>query len=157
MGIIGLFCGEKFLAHIVTLLALIIGWVYFRAETLDKAHEILHAMFIFDTLSFPVELEGLLGKIPHIEDLGVRFTDILVVDGLYLKYKIPFIALLICIALFAPNSGNILDKLESIGTKDAISRWERILISTLPYVVVFMLIASVSTFLSVSQFLYFNF
>jgi hypothetical protein len=70
-------------ARIVTFLSLAVGWVFFRAESLDGAINILSAMFGGNGISLP---RGLHGKL-HIPDpwftiLGINF------DGMFSYHTI---------------------------------------------------------------------
>ena len=94
----------------LTFLAVVVGWVYFRADSVGAANSILKSMFGVQGLSLPSSLEarvtGLSEKIPFLD---FQF------NGLFSNEIIPgvapaliWIGLLFIIAMFMPNTHQIM-------------------------------------------------
>ncbi|MBA3710679.1 MAG: hypothetical protein H0W83_17880 [Planctomycetes bacterium] len=88
------------LYHCITLLAVVIGWVFFRASTFSDAITLLVGMAGGHGAAWPPELQGILSTTP-LAALG--FADL----GFSLSGYIWIVALLL-IALFVPNSQEIM-------------------------------------------------
>ena len=65
----------RFLARVITFIAVVLAWVIFRAENMDTAMTMYSAMFGFNGISLP---ESLLGRFGPVQDeliaLGVQFN-----------------------------------------------------------------------------------
>ncbi len=88
------------LGRATTLLAVIVGWVLFRAESLDAARLILAGMIGLNGLTLPPELAGRLAHLP-IDFLDIEFARLPLFDG---PPQAAWMAALFAIALFLPNS-----------------------------------------------------
>lgn len=63
------------ISHVITFLAVVIGWVFFRSETLDGAFVMLLAMAGDGGLSLPNAIGVRLGEVGRsLQEFGVRFT-----------------------------------------------------------------------------------
>ncbi len=86
--------------HCITLLAVVIGWVFFRASTFSDATDLLVGMAGGHGAAWPTQLQGMLSATPlaalGFADLGFSLIGYAWISGLLL------------IALFAPNSQEIL-------------------------------------------------
>lgn len=64
---------HKIAAHLLTMLAVVIGWVFFRAENFDAAFRILHSMFGFNGITMP---EKIAHYLPFVQkDSFIHFSD----------------------------------------------------------------------------------
>jgi len=133
------------IARLFTLLAVIVGWVFFRAENIDAALQLLAAMGGGNGLMGPETLEQLavarLTAWPSIADIAMFLLAVdhwLIIGGILL------------LALFAPNSQEWV-----IGRQTECPRWR-----PSPFwasVTAAMLLLCVSQMSQVSEFLYFQF
>ncbi|REL25207.1 MBOAT family protein [Thalassotalea euphylliae] len=156
---------EHVTARIITLLAVIVGWVYFRAETLAGANHMIATMTGFNGLSLPQSMQSIFGSYAaNLSDVGVIF------EGMFGGYKANFvegivwIIALTPIALFAPNSMQIANGLFSLNLGQlTVNTYHRIKpnhTATLNYIawlagVTFGII--ILNLFKVSEFLYFQF
>ena len=100
------------LGWFVTFIAVVIGWVIFRAENMETAIAVLAGMFSFNGISLPEAWSGSLG---FLENLGVRFEDLMPnltievaniddVEEIAPGTVISRIAVLLAIAWWMPNT-----------------------------------------------------
>lgn len=108
------FNGNRFftaLAIALTFFCIVISWVFFRAESLDAALNMLAAMFGMNGISLPVGLYPLLNKLgglgSTLAGLGVRFEYVAFFNP---TVQIPFIMLLFAAVWFMPNTQEIMDR-----------------------------------------------
>jgi hypothetical protein len=90
----------------LTFLAVVVGWVFFRAQTLDGAFAILGAMMGENGVSLPESVARLTG--PHaawLAELGVVFTP---GGGSTFVLNYAWILVLLPIVFLAPNSQQIM-------------------------------------------------
>jgi alginate O-acetyltransferase complex protein AlgI len=60
-------------AHLLTMLAVVVGWVFFRAESFDSAFAMLRAMFGFNGIVVPEKLSSIL---PFLSETGpIRYSE----------------------------------------------------------------------------------
>lgn len=105
---------ETIAARALTLLAVIIGWVYFRAETVSGANHLVATMFAFNGISLPANLAPTLGEYSLVlNQLGITFNGMFGGSTANLGEGIKWILCLILLALFLPNSVQIQDKITS--------------------------------------------
>ncbi len=103
--------GESFLKSVVSrgisFLAVLIAWVFFRAETFSGALRMLKSMFGVGGFSLPLQYETKLGPVSKIlKSAGARFTPI--AEGQFEGGKeIAVLVLLFLITQFLPNSQEI--------------------------------------------------
>jgi len=94
------------LARFVTLLAVVVGWVFFRAETVDAAVVMLRGMIGYDGIVLPAAVVAGLGSIGEfLTTLGVQSA---LGGGSRFVSTYIWIIALGAVALFAPNSQEIL-------------------------------------------------
>lgn len=146
---------ETILSRILTLLAILVGWVYFRATTLEQGNHLIATMIGYNGVSVPAECEKILGDAAtKLASVGLKFDGLTLVAGMYPSDMIIWIVPLIIIAFFFPNSNQILRQLELLNSEKMV---HPVFVKVAPFIVAILLFAAVSTFMSVSQFLYFNF
>lgn len=69
---------ESFWSRSLTLLAVIVAWVYFRAESLDTAHNLLAGMFGFNGIALPAEwLDRSPAIVDILQSLNVEFKPLI--------------------------------------------------------------------------------
>jgi D-alanyl-lipoteichoic acid acyltransferase DltB (MBOAT superfamily) len=140
---------ERFMGRMLTLLAVIVGWVYFRAETFSGANHMLATMFGLNGISLPSGLSSLLGD--SLNSFGVVFNGMFGGSSARMGEGIGWIVALMFVAVLAPNTMQLTAVLESNISKRRVALGFAFIIS-------FCLFASfVSIFEGDSEFLYFNF
>lgn len=96
----------SFTARALTFVAVVVGWVFFRAQTLEGALAMLTGMTGLNGVALPTGLAGYVGSLrPLLESLGVKFS----LDGgtrFVLNYV--WVAALFSIAFFLPNAQQFL-------------------------------------------------
>lgn len=105
-------------ARLLTFLAVVLAWVFFRAENMDAAMHMLASMFGFNGVSLPLSLKPALGGMAAVmESYGVTFT------GMFSNNLIrnPAAAFLVLTALFvlvwaAPSTAQILRSFDETKT-----------------------------------------
>lgn len=122
---------EKIAARALTLAAVIVAWVYFRAASPDDAHNVLRSMAGLQNQDSAASA--------IVQNQGVTMAAIIALSG---------------IALFFPNTNQIKSRLEET---DFSAIKNPAIAYLVPVIIAGLLVASVSTFMSVSKFLYFNF
>lgn len=91
-------------ARLLTFLAVVVGWVLFRAESFDAAGRMLAGMAGLNGVVVPEEYRQLLGPFgPLLESLGWTFAYVpgFLFDG---WHQIGWLALVTAIVFFAPNT-----------------------------------------------------
>ncbi len=144
----------------ITFLAVVFGWVFFRAETLDGALSMISSMLFFNGLSIPYFFESLT---PTALKETVTFHDNFLLSESY-KKAIPFIVAAALISFYLPNlkqmlnhenvtcdPGNQFDELN----KKPRFKWTPSLATALALFILFYY--SLAKMSCVSEFLYFNF
>ncbi|MGD1920718.1 MAG: MBOAT family O-acyltransferase [Pleurocapsa sp.] len=86
---------------LTTFIAVVISWVFFRANNFATATSMLQSMFGFNGIQLPVFLEPYLG---FLRNLGINFLGFTVNVGISQKYATFGIAILLLIAWFTPNT-----------------------------------------------------
>ena len=105
---------ETTAARALTLLAVIIGWVYFRAETVSGANHLIETMFAFNGISLPANLAPTLGEYSvALNQLGITFNGMFGGSTANFGEGSKWILFLMLIALCLPNSKQIQDKITS--------------------------------------------
>ncbi|MEQ8818743.1 MAG: MBOAT family protein [Sumerlaeia bacterium] len=87
----------------LTFLAVVVAWVFFRANSVETAFAILGKMFSVYPLTLPPGLESKLGFLP-----GVRFDEVRLALPYNLNTALLQIAALLTIAFLAPNTQEIM-------------------------------------------------
>lgn len=86
---------------LTTFVAVVISWVFFRANNFATAISILKSMLGFNGIELPVFLEPYLG---YLRNLGVGFLGFTVNVGISQKYATFGVIALLIIAWFTPNT-----------------------------------------------------
>jgi alginate O-acetyltransferase complex protein AlgI len=139
---------------LLTFCAVTVAWVFFRAASLDSALRVLGAMFGVNGWAFPIEwrdgFEWLLGRTAK----EVRFEALTAFAG---SRQMLWIALLLAIAWFCPNSQQIMASFGRyrLGARRASVGPAWSVLGALS-VLMFML-AAINASRGVSEFIYFNF
>jgi alginate O-acetyltransferase complex protein AlgI len=141
---------ESFLARSITLVAVIIGWVYFRADTMNGANNMLYSMFGGNGISLPASLETIFGD--SFTNFGVTFGGMFEGTKASLGSGIKWILLLFILALYFPNSQQIIEyKYQIINIK---SNLQISIIGITAGICLYYIFTKLS---SDAEFLYFNF
>jgi D-alanyl-lipoteichoic acid acyltransferase DltB (MBOAT superfamily) len=146
-------------AWVITLAGVILGWVLFRAETLDGAWQIYRGMFGLNGVSLPHKWIELLHTAPGLESFlaqgGITFHGIAIVD-----HTAAYLYLLGILVLVkqCPNSLVLLNVLEPKNRLEEKFRWAFFRPSYQWIVVtVVLLFVSISALYKVNEFIYFQF
>jgi alginate O-acetyltransferase complex protein AlgI len=160
----------RVLARAVTFLAVVVAWVYFRAEGFEAANRILAGMVGLNGVQLPASYYGLVGPLaPTLDALGWVFRD---ADGFNFGgiTMVVFLAALFGIAFLLPNTqewtGYIAPNAERDDAAEpslfgrlaaALPRWRPTLVhgSVLGVVLCWCLLAAFAQ--TPSEFLYFQF
>ncbi len=169
-------------AHAITLLAVIVAWVLFRAENMDVAGRVLSGMAGLNGVALPVEwLQAHASLANTLASVGVQFQtlaqmgplftplrDLAVVTGAQMQVDsvgtvtaLLSLSVPIAIALFWPNTQQIMQRVEpALGASPTggltnVLAWR----INIPFAVVSAIMAAYACFGSsvASQFLYFQF
>jgi hypothetical protein len=99
------------LARLTTFVAVVIGWVFFRATSLEDALAILRGMAGQNGLSLPASLAAYLGSAPRaaLEHLGVAFH---LGGGAHFLLQYLWVGALLPLVLLAPNTQEILGRFQ---------------------------------------------
>lgn len=109
-------CGQgtplgQFFAWLLTMLAVILAWIPFRAEGMVATQNMLGAMFGFNGFSLPVSLTGKLGlNEPLLISFGAVFQGMFHNGLANWTHGAAMIFLLTMIAVVAPNTQQIMQK-----------------------------------------------
>jgi len=157
-------------ARTITFLAVVVGWVYFRAEDFDAANRILGGMIGLNGVQLPASYYGMFGPLaPTLEALGWVFQD---ADGFHFGgiNQVIFLLALFGITFLLPNTqewtGYIASKADRVDAVEpspfrrlaaALPRWRPTLVhgSLLGAVLCWCLLAAFAQ--TPSEFLYFQF
>ena len=86
---------------LTTFVAVIVSWVFFRANNFETAISMLKSMFGFNGVELPIFLEPYFG---FLRNIGVGFLGFTVNVGISQKYATFGIFVLLLIAWFTPNT-----------------------------------------------------
>lgn len=89
------------LGWLATFIAVVISWVFFKANSFETAISMLGSMFGLNGIQLPVFLEPYLG---FLRNMGIGFLGFSVNVGISQKYATFGIVILLMIALFTPNT-----------------------------------------------------
>jgi len=145
---IGLF--ETIAARVITLLAIIVGWVYFRAETVSGANHMMFAMLGGNGISLPIGLQSVFGD--KLAGVGIIFEGMFGGSNANFGEGMKWILFLLVLSIAAPNSQQLI----SHAYQKIIFRINR----RLPILGALLGIALYYIFINLSseaEFLYFNF
>ncbi len=153
-------------ARIITLFAVSVAWVFFRADSIETAQRMLKTMVGFNGISLPDELEPHLRWLDQglLANLGFSFDGMFPHDLADWYTGVPWIICLGLVALFAPTTYQFLRRYEPVllskgfsiyDTKFLLPGWRPHVIFALMTVI--LLVWSLLQMTSVSEFLYFQF
>ena len=139
---------------LLTFLAVTVAWTFFRATSLESALRMLSAMAGHNGWVMPIEwhapLQGALGAAPS----GLRFDDLTAFAGVR---QLAWIAALLAIAWFCPNSQQIMARLgrwHAGGLRlGQMAGWGALGATT----TIICMLAAINASQGVSEFIYFNF
>ena len=96
--------GEKVFSHLLTFLAVILGWVMFRAESLQEAMFLLGSMVGTNGVCVPEFLGNYLGSLKEtLESTGFFSFQALFPQGLFGMKLVPALGVLFLWCVFLPN------------------------------------------------------
>ncbi|MGZ3241878.1 MAG: MBOAT family O-acyltransferase, partial [Burkholderiaceae bacterium] len=94
----------RLFAGMLTFLAVIVAWVFFRAENVDAALRIVRGMTGANGFILPAKLLPILDNMgslgAHLVDQGLRFT----VDPIFDQWGFPLLLILMAFTWLAPNT-----------------------------------------------------
>ncbi len=150
--------------RIITFIAVVVGWVFFRAESLDSALLILNAMSGMNGVILPETYLGYLNALGGIGVLlisnGVEFNSL---PFFYGTNEILFLVFLSVIVWFFPNTQQVLGKYKPVLNvyKDQISSYSLPIVwnptKLWAIIITFVAAYAVIKVNSVSEFLYYQF
>lgn len=94
------------LACLVTFLAVVVGWVFFRADNIADAIALLKATIGANGVSLPLFLSTPFG---FLQKWGIKFDNAIPVTALSLWDAIAWISFLLIVVWFAPNTQQIME------------------------------------------------
>lgn len=152
----------RWFARLLTFLAVVIAWIFFRAESLDAALIVLAGLVGGDGFIIPAHWQMYFGPAaPLVQSIGFEFGELNYLNRIS---ALPLIALCIAIAFWMPNTQQIMHRFDPALMTDKKQRIEPAigLLSWRPnliWVLALSLMAAWAMFGSTttSQFLYFNF
>jgi len=151
----------------LTLLAVVVAWVFFRADSLDAAKSILESMVGMHGISLLGSLQGLLSEqqVTWLEAYGVSFTGMFYNGLANFNVGVVWVIVLIIATQILPNTQTVMRKYKAglrgiyrhILEKPSVITWRINLLSGM--VVGILLFFSFSKWFSTtpSEFIYFNF
>ncbi len=156
-GVVSVWTGR-----LLTFLAVVVAWVYFRAESLDAAHAVLGGMSGLNGAVIPAHWQLYFGPLaPVLEQLGFRFADLGTLSRISV---IPWLLGVLLLAFYAPNTQQIMhrfdpalmtDRKQTIAPAHRWLSWRPSRLWVL--IIAFMAAWAVFGRTTTSQFLYFNF
>lgn len=149
----------RLLSHLLTLLAVIVAWVVFRAESWDAAASILSSMFGLNGIALPTQLSSIADITPNlVAQFNVSFGNFLLNELFDLNEAVIWITALLAVCLFAPNSQSLMRLYKpTVGKAIEVAQltWQ----PNLGWALAVSILATVSVMnlSGVTEFLYFNF
>lgn len=149
-------------ARILTFIAVVVGWVFFRAESFDSAFSILSGMIGFNGVVLPgyIYTDGT-GLTGILQSMGVQFGRLEYFEGMKQLLQL---GVLLAVVWWAPSSIELVAKHKPICDMERhhISPSEKQLFSWAPtglwaVVVTVMFVVSIIHMTRISEFLYFQF
>lgn len=141
----------------LTMLAIVVAWVPFRAETIEGAANMLSAMSGVNGLSLPNALAGSLDILePWLENFGVVFNGMFY-NGVWIEpsWGIMAILFLALIAVLTPNTQQIMGDRQTRISHRQWLLWQPNLVWALGVIIIFLF--SVVRLDRISEFIYFQF
>lgn len=143
------------ISRVLTLLCVVIGWVFFRAETLSGALTLLRGMVGMNGVALPPKYLGRWGDFSAwLQDAGVNFYDMQHFSSLQDVWRLTFLLLL---TLSLPNTYQLFARYQPvIGAVDP-SRWQLTLNNKTGILFGLLMLYCLLSMNKVSEFLYFQF
>lgn len=142
----------------LTFSVVVVGWVFFRATSLDAALRILHGMFGLNGVSMPDVIAMRLGPLaPWMETQGVVLTA---GGGRDFAMTFVWVAVLLPIVFFAPNAHQVMQRFKpALDQPDDVvrNRWTWQPSKTWTLVMALVLAFGLLTLTRPSEFLYYQF
>lgn len=158
---------SRALGCLVTFLAVVVAWVFFRAENMGAALTMLRGMICANGVSLPPFLST---RLAFMHNWGIQFNGVMQVTGLRLPFVVGWICCLLFIIWFTPNTKQWMEKYNPVleqHVAETSSGWLSYLWQKLQWrptvtfgtIIGVLVFICVKTFLaaSSSEFLYFNF
>jgi len=99
----------RFFAWLLTMLAVVVAWVPFRAENMAATQNMLFAMFGYQGFSLPISYQGYLNHLlnlgDHLNTLGWQFSNLLYFPD---KRGVIFLIALLFASMVLPNTQQIM-------------------------------------------------
>lgn len=152
------------LSGLLTFIAVVISWVFFRSESFAGAAHILNAMAGANGISLPVSLETHLGaSASWLKDFGIVFNGLFYNGLTSWTQGVAAIVTLLSIALFLPNTQQFMRdyrppvQILPAGqeTRNTRLKWQPS--AGYALLMAFILYLSINSLTKASEFLYFNF
>ena len=152
---------SKITGRVITFIAVVIGWILFRSESLDGAKSMYAAMFGYNGISLPGKAESILGgfgKTFGFTYYGMFHNDVFgnPISGILL------LCFMLLVVWFAPNTLDWLKREKPALGLDVFStpiktylQWKPSIINTLFVVIIFVI--AIMFIQQESEFLYFQF
>ncbi len=93
--------GQRAISRLITFLAVVITWVFFRAKDMSTAWNIIKGMLGLNGISFPANIADALKIKGFLANLGVSFT---VSGGTEMVFTYLWVVVLLAIAWVTPNT-----------------------------------------------------
>ncbi len=148
----------RFVASLLTFLAVVVAWVFFRASSVESALSILGAMFMANGVSMPEVIGQRLGPLGNwLASMGVVFTP---GGGRDFAMTYIWVVFLLPIVFFAPNTQQIMARFKpALDQESEVSgaRWVWSLRRSWAVAMGFVLAFGLLSLSRPSEFLYFQF
>ncbi|NWF74645.1 MAG: MBOAT family protein [Nitrospirae bacterium] len=97
------------MARLVTFAAVVIGWVFFRAEDCDVAMHMLHSMLGLNGLSLPEFFSGRIGMVEGwLLGQGIRFDGLFDSEIVDWDMGLKWLGILLLMSWYAPNTQELM-------------------------------------------------
>ncbi|HEX8297282.1 MAG TPA: MBOAT family protein [Chthoniobacteraceae bacterium] len=139
--------------YLLTMLCVIVGWVYFRASSVEVANRILASMFSFPSLTLPetFPFSRILAQLPLLQLSPSQLSTHTITELFVL-------AVVVLIAAFGPNTQQILARYEPILERVTPDGTQPMTINTVTAAVVGVILGlSLFSINKASEFLYYQF
>ena len=146
-------------ARLITFIAVVIGWVFFRSTNFGDALAIIRGMAGFNGVAFPAGIASRMGLLSDVlQSLGIELT---VGGGTRFVFQYAWIIALLPIVMFAPNTQELMARCQpALDFRDTTARLPRLLWRPATGWAALMSLVTAAGLLSlsrVSEFLYYQF
>lgn len=150
---------EKLAGRIVTFLAVVVGWVFFRSTTMHGAMGMLQGMAGMHGIVWPSQQSGQLGLLAqYFVAAGGRFENTQLFSGVK---DLVSIGIMLAIVWLAPNTMQLLRKFKpALGVEDLLTGHHGVVWAPTRLwlvIIVLLAVACILNLAQVSEFLYFQF